>query len=91
MTAKEQLIQELEQVPESLAEELLDFLLFTKARRNLTVTQSTPDGITNQKKPIWERFEEFADQMPDEIAVKLPTDGAAQLDHYLYGSSKREV
>jgi len=34
MTAREQLIQEIAQAPDFLVEELLDFLLFAKARRN---------------------------------------------------------
>lgn len=34
MTAKEQLIQELAQVSDSLVEEVLDFLLFVKKRQN---------------------------------------------------------
>lgn len=32
MTPKEQILQELEQVPDSLLTEILDFLLFLKAR-----------------------------------------------------------
>ena len=35
MTAKEKLIQEIEKAPNSLIEEVLDFLLFTKARHNM--------------------------------------------------------
>jgi hypothetical protein len=34
MTAREQLIQEIDQAPDFLVEELLDFLLFAKARRS---------------------------------------------------------
>lgn len=34
MTAREQLIQEIDQAPDFIVEELLDFLLFAKARRN---------------------------------------------------------
>ena len=33
MTTREQLIQEIHQIPEEIVEELFDFLLFTKARR----------------------------------------------------------
>ena len=33
MTLKEQLIREIEQTPDALLEEFLDFILFTKARR----------------------------------------------------------
>ena len=34
MTAREQLIQEIDQAPDFLVEELLDFLLFAKTRRS---------------------------------------------------------
>ncbi len=35
MTLKEQLIREIEQAPENLLEEFLDFILFTKARQQI--------------------------------------------------------
>ncbi|MGJ3248668.1 MAG: DUF2281 domain-containing protein [Elainellaceae cyanobacterium] len=46
MTFREQLIREIEQVPDSLVEEVLDFLLFLKSKQR----QKNPmvDGDTNQ-------------------------------------------
>ena len=42
-----------------------------------------------KRKPIWERIaERVADAPPEELA-KLPTDGASQHDHYIYGTPKR--
>jgi antitoxin component of MazEF toxin-antitoxin module len=39
--------------------------------------------------PVWERIAALtADAPPAELA-KLPADGAAQLDHYLYGAPRR--
>lgn len=93
MTAKEQLIREIEQAPESLIEELLDFLLFAKTRRNQKQTESDsphelPIAQNEQQlqktKPIWEIFEDFTNTLPEEVIAQLPTDGAAQLDHCLY-------
>jgi Arc/MetJ-type ribon-helix-helix transcriptional regulator len=40
-------------------------------------------------KPIWERAAELRKSIPEEEWAKLPTDGARQLDHYIYGSPKR--
>ena len=40
-------------------------------------------------KPIWEIFEEASRDIPDEVLVRLPTDLAAQVDHYVYGLPKR--
>jgi hypothetical protein len=40
-------------------------------------------------KPIWEIFEEASRDIPDEVLARLPTDLAAQVDHYVYGLPKR--
>lgn len=40
-------------------------------------------------RPLWEIAEEISSQVPLEEWEKLPTDGAEQHDHYLYGSPKR--
>ena len=46
--------------------------------------------VVPARPPIWEQIIALtADAPPEEIA-KLPTDGAAQLDHYLYGTPKTE-
>jgi Arc/MetJ-type ribon-helix-helix transcriptional regulator len=42
-------------------------------------------------KPIWEVFEEITASIPEEEWAKLPTNGAEQHDHYIYGSPKRPV
>jgi antitoxin component of MazEF toxin-antitoxin module len=39
--------------------------------------------------PIWERIAARAAETPSEGMDKLPADGAAQIDHYLYGHPKR--
>ena len=41
------------------------------------------------RKPIWKLFEEASRTIPDEELDRLPTDLAAQVDHYLYGTPKR--
>jgi antitoxin component of MazEF toxin-antitoxin module len=41
------------------------------------------------RRPIWERIAARAAQIPLEEVSKLPADGAAQIDHYLYGHPKR--
>ncbi len=40
-------------------------------------------------KPIWEEIEELTANIPDEEFLKLPVDGAEQLDHYIYKLPKR--
>jgi hypothetical protein len=40
-------------------------------------------------KPIWEEIEDLTGNIPDQEFLKLPVDGAEQLDHYIYGLPKR--
>ena len=89
MTTRDQLIAEIANTPDVVLEEVLDFLLFTRTRRQQSFNPS-PTAVTPPLKPIWEEFEEFADQLPETVAQTLPIDGAAQIDHYLYGSPKQD-
>jgi hypothetical protein len=41
--------------------------------------------------PIWEAFIEASLEIPDEELDLLPTDGATQHDHYIYGTPNRPV
>lgn len=40
-------------------------------------------------KPIWEEIIEASSRIPDEELEDLPTDLAANVDHYVYGLPKR--
>jgi hypothetical protein len=39
--------------------------------------------------PFWKAFTRQIQTLPDEVFERLPTDGASEHDHYLYGSPKR--
>jgi hypothetical protein len=41
------------------------------------------------EKPIWDIADELFGAIPDEELARLPIDGAAEHDHYLYGWPKR--
>jgi len=41
-------------------------------------------------KPIWKQFAEAFNDVPEEDIARLPTDLAAQVDHYIYGLPKRQ-
>jgi hypothetical protein len=41
------------------------------------------------RKPLAVRIREIWADIPDEVRAKLPTDGASQHDHYIYGVPKR--
>lgn len=47
------------------------------------------DGNGNPVKPIGEIIDELMSDLPDEVLDRLPVDGAAQHDHYIYGIPKR--
>ena len=40
-------------------------------------------------KPLWERIVETFSDLSEEDLERLPVDGAAQVDHYVYGLPKR--
>lgn len=39
--------------------------------------------------PVWERIAALTADAPPEELVKLPCDGAENVDHYLYGSPRQ--
>lgn len=92
MTTREQLIKEIEQAPDSLIEEVLNFLLFIKIRLKQRISdsqsQASPQNLPSQS------FLDFIDsislQIPAEEWEKLPSDLSKNVDHYLYGSPKSE-
>jgi hypothetical protein len=88
MTAREQLSKELEQAPDSLVEEILDFCLFIKQRQQAQVTNQATETKTNGILDLLERVKEIQAQVPTEEWDKLPHDGSINHDHYLYGSPK---
>ena len=45
--------------------------------------------LERPRQPIWERIIALTADAPPEELDKLPIDGAAQIDHYLYGHPKR--
>ena len=48
------------------------------------------EPISYQSKPVWEAFEEIMKDVPQEEFKKLPTDGALEHDHYIYGTPKKK-
>ena len=41
--------------------------------------------------PIWAWIADQAKNVPDEEWEKFPKDGAAEVDHYIYGTPKRNL
>lgn len=73
----------------ALIAEALDAL-----QAQVRATQAQHPGHGNQpsplkKKHIWDIAAALVAEIPEEVLARLPIDGAAQHDHYIYGTPKR--
>ncbi len=52
--------------------------------------QSPPSAEENKSAapPIWEQFEQAGLALPEKVLAALPSDGASEHDHYIYGTPK---
>lgn len=57
------------------------------ARQLLKEALTSPSA----RRPLAARICEIWANIPDDARAKLPTDGASQHDHYIYGVPKRDV
>ena len=74
MTTKEIILQELEQIPASQLDEVLNFIRSLKQTVKPTETPY---------KPIWEVADDIIKDLPEEVISQLPKDGAENHDFYL--------
>jgi hypothetical protein len=92
MKVKEQLIEEIEQAPDFIAAEVLNFLLFLKVR--IKEKNSEDKKATSPENYNSENFLDFIDKISSEIPLeeweKIPSDLSKNLDSYLYGVPKKE-
>jgi putative addiction module CopG family antidote len=65
---------------------VLEEALALLRRRELEQVQQQ---ATNGARPIGEIIDELMSDVPDEVLDRLPIDGAAQHDHYIYATPKR--
>ncbi len=47
------------------------------------------EDLAEARKTIWEKIDKRVSNLSAETLEKLPTDGAENLDHYLYGVPKK--
>ena len=90
--SKEQLIKELETIPEFAIEEVYHFLLFLKERINKKhiISEVSEPELENRSNSILNMVDEITRDIPREEWKKLPKDFAKNLDFYLYGAPKVE-
>ena len=56
----------------------------------LVLEKAGSEGGASAEKPIWEVAADLVRALPEDVLNSLPTDAAAQHDHYLYGTPKRD-
>lgn len=50
-----------------------------------------PDERDKVHQSIWSRFQDAIRRIPQDELDTLPSDGASEHDHYIYGTPKRQV
>jgi hypothetical protein len=81
----------LARILDTTAQELLNLLSISKDRDLLEPQVNSSTQEIDTEIPIWESFTNFAHSLPPEVRDRLPIDGAANHDHYLYGSPKQST
>ena len=82
---EDSVIEKLRGLPIEKQQEVLEFVEKLDRQETSATIQAEP----KDRMPIWERIRQISSEVPDEEWAKLPTDGAEQHDHYLYGSPKK--
>ena len=63
----------------------------TDKDRYASVTISKEELLKRKRpdRPVWQMVEELLKEIPVDDQERMPTDGAEQHDHYIYGTPKR--
>jgi hypothetical protein len=82
---EEKVIEKLRVLPEDRQAEVLKFV------EDLAGLETKADnGNPAGRIAIWDKIEEIMRDVPDEVLASIPTDGSINVDHYLYGASKKQ-
>ena len=86
MSERELLIREIAQTPDTLVTEVLNFLLFIKARKNQDNFQN-PNSDNSDIPSFLNFIDRVNSEIPAEENAQLPRDLSKNLDSYLYRQS----
>ena len=64
--------------------EAVRFLRSAEERFHFKAEADTP-----APEPAWQRLLNNMDKVPDAVFDRIPADGSAQLDHYIYGTPRQ--
>jgi hypothetical protein len=81
---EEKVIEKLRGLPEGQQAEVLKFV------EDLAALETKPDNGHPGRVAIWDKIDEIMRDVPDEVLAAIPTDGSINVDHYLYGASKKQ-
>jgi len=82
---EDKVIEKLRVLPEDQQAEVLRFV------EDLAGLETKADnGHPAERVAIWDKIEEIMRDVPDEDLASIPTDGSINVDHYLYGASKKQ-
>jgi hypothetical protein len=79
MSIADAIVEKLQQLPLEQQRQVLDFVESLVQKRHARTSHQT----------IWEKIDEIVQHVPEEVWDQVPTDGAEQHDHYLYGAPKK--
>jgi len=82
---EEKLIEKLRGLPKDQQAEVLKFV------EDLACLEKKADnGHPAGRVAIWDKIEEIMRDVPDDVLASIPTDGSLNVDHYLYGTPKKQ-
>lgn len=81
---EQELIEKVRALPPEQQEKVLNFV------HDLQHQVASQSEGNDPRTTIWSKVEEIIKEVPPGAWKELPTDGSLNVDHYLYGSPKRE-
>jgi hypothetical protein len=81
---EEKVIEKLRVLPEHQQAEVLKFV-----EDLASLETKTDNGYVVARVAIWDKIEAIMRDVPDEVLASIPADGSINVDHYLYGASKK--
>lgn len=82
---EDKVIEKLRVLPEAQQAEVLKFV-----EDLADVEVKADNGRAAGRVPIWDKIQAIMRDVPDEVLTSIPTDGSFNVDHYLYGASKKQ-
>ncbi len=79
-------------MPSDLAQivaEKMKVLPVEKQQKVLMFVEAIEVSESPKKQTLLDKLETISKRVPDEVWEKLPSDGAENIDHYLYGAPKK--